>query len=292
MQPLDIAQQYFDAWNRHDADGIVGLFSEAGTYADPTSGGPLQGPAIGAYAAGLWASFPDLRFEIISENQTSDETVAAQWMMRGTNDGSMMGLPPTGKPIDLPGADFVTVKDGKIVSVVGYFDSGELPRQIGLQVLVQPQTLGPFTFGKAVSVRSQRQDRPGAFGITILSCADDADQEKIADYGRQISIEMLEMDGFLGNTSLTVGDRMATISAWESPEHAARLMKGGAHREAMRSFWADNSVSSGGWTSVWTPERINAAWSRCESCGKMVNSDRANGVCECGAQLPSFGPWW
>jgi hypothetical protein len=100
------------------------------------------------------------------------------------------------------------------------------------------------------------------------------------------------MDRFLGNTNLGNGDRMATISAWESPEHAAQLMHGGTHREAMRYFWADDGTALGGWTSVWVPERINAMWARCEACGTMVNSDRLNGVCECGAELPSFGPWW
>jgi steroid delta-isomerase-like uncharacterized protein len=292
MRALDIAQQYFDAWNRHDADGIVGCFSEAGTYSDPTTGGPLQGPTIGAYAAGLWASFPDLRFEIVSSDEASDGVIAAQWMMLGTNDGSMFGLPPTGKPIELPGADFVTVRDDRVESVVGYFDSGLLPRQLGMQVLVQPHAVGPFTFGRSVAVRGQRTDRPGAFGITILSCADAADQERISEYSRQIATEMLGMDGFLGWTGAIIGDRMATITAWESPEHAEQLMKDGTHREAMRFFWADDSKVLGGWTSVWTPERINALWARCESCGKMVNSDKLNGVCECGATLPSFGSWW
>ena len=292
MQPLDIAQQYFDAWNRHDADGIIGLFTETGTYSDPTTVGPLQGPAIGAYAAGLWDSFPDLRFEIVSAAETSEGVIAAQWVMLGTNDGPMSGLPPTGKPIALPGADFVTVCDGRIASVAGYFDSGALPRQLGMQVLVQPRTVGPFSFGRSVAVRSQRADKPGAFGITILSCADDADQERISEYSRQIAVEMLGMEGFLGWTGAIVGDRMATITAWETPEHAAQLMKGGTHREAMGFFWADNGVVSGGWTSVWTPERINPMWSRCDACGKMVNSDRLNGVCDCGAELPSFGPWW
>ena len=292
MQPLAIAQQYFDAWNRHDADGIVVLFAEAGTYSDPTTGGPLQGPAIGAYAAGLWSSFPDLRFEIISAAQASDDVIAAQWMMLGTNDGSMFGLPPTGKPIELPGADFVTVRDGRIESVVGYFDSGLLPRQIGMQVLVQPHAVGPFTFGRATTVHGPRPDRPGAFSITLLTCADPVDQAQVSEFSRQIATRMLEMNGFLGWTGMTVSGRMVTITAWESPEHAEQLMKDGTHREAMRLFFADNSVSTGGWTSVWKPERINVLWSRCELCGKMVNADQANGVCACGATLPSLTSWW
>jgi len=292
MSSLAIAQQYFDAWNRHDADTIVGLFADAGTYCDPTTSGPLLGPAIGANAARLWEAFPDLRFEIVSEGEMSSGVIAAEWMMLGTNEGAMYGLPPTGKQIELPGADFITIREEAIESVVGYFDAGVLPRQLGMQVLVQPSSIGPFTFGYSVSSHSQRTDTPGAFSITILRCDDPAGQETIRDYGRQVSMEMHQMEGFLGNTTLGNGDRMATISAWESPDNAAQLMKGGTHREAMRYFWSDDGPAMGGWTSVWVPERINAMWIRCVSCRKMVNSDRLDGTCECGAELPSFGPWW
>ena len=59
----------------------------------------------------------------------------------------MMGLPPTGKAVSLHGADFFTLRDGKVETVVGYFDKGELPRQIGLDVIVQPAQIGPFKFG-------------------------------------------------------------------------------------------------------------------------------------------------
>lgn len=42
---MEIAQQYFDAWNRRDAAAIMAAFSEDGTYADPVSGA-LSGRAI------------------------------------------------------------------------------------------------------------------------------------------------------------------------------------------------------------------------------------------------------
>lgn len=56
MKNLELAKAYFDAWNSRDADAIVETFCDSGTYTDPTTKGPLSGPAIGAYATGLWAS--------------------------------------------------------------------------------------------------------------------------------------------------------------------------------------------------------------------------------------------
>ena len=135
---VETAQRYFDAWNRHDAGGIAATFAENGTYADPVTPGPLTGAAIGAYAQGLWDSFPDLSFDIVSVTENASGLVSAEWVMKGTNTGPFNGLPPTGAAVVLPGADFIRVDAGKIHSVQGYFDSGALPRALGLDVIVQP----------------------------------------------------------------------------------------------------------------------------------------------------------
>ena len=38
MNALAVAQRYFDAWIHRDADGIIAVFTEDGTYSDPTAG--------------------------------------------------------------------------------------------------------------------------------------------------------------------------------------------------------------------------------------------------------------
>ena len=118
MDTLSIAQQYFDAWNRHDPSEILALFAEGGTYTDPSSGGTLTGEAIGHYAGGLFSSFPDLSFDLASLAATDETTVAAQWIMKGTNSAPMMDMPPTNKTIALPGADFISIEGGKVKSVL------------------------------------------------------------------------------------------------------------------------------------------------------------------------------
>ena len=139
LTAAQIAQRYFEAWNRRDAAAIVATFADGGAYADPVTPRPLTGAAIGAYAEGLWATFPDLSFEFVSVAQNDSGLVAAEWLMTGTNSGSFNGLPPTGTAITLPGADFVRVEEDKIRSVQGYFDSISLPRALGLDVIVQPK---------------------------------------------------------------------------------------------------------------------------------------------------------
>ena len=127
----------------------------------PTSPKGLGGQAIGEYAAGLFTAFPDLSFDVISHHATGDGTVAARWLMRGTNTGSLRGNPPTGATVALPGADFIAVEGDKVRSVDGYFDRRAFVEQLGLQVIVQPYSAGPFSFGYSVRAQSGELTKPG-----------------------------------------------------------------------------------------------------------------------------------
>lgn len=132
MEPEEVAQKYFNAWNDRDGDAIVATFAEGGTYSDPAVPARLTGEAIGAYAKGLWAAFPDLSFEMVSVAKGESGLVAAEWRMSGTHLGPFNGLPPTGRSASLLGADFVRVEGDKIRSVQGYFDTGALFAALGL----------------------------------------------------------------------------------------------------------------------------------------------------------------
>jgi steroid delta-isomerase-like uncharacterized protein len=134
MEALEVAAQYFDAWNRRDPEAIAAIFVPDGTYTDPAVPEGLGPAATGEYARGLFTGFPDLDFEIVSAAECGSGTIAAQWMMTGTNDGSFLGLPPSGRAVRLPGADFIAIEDDRVRSVVGYFDTRVVPQQLGLQV--------------------------------------------------------------------------------------------------------------------------------------------------------------
>ena len=46
-------------------------------------------------------------------------------------------------------------------------------------------------------------------------------------------------------------------------------------------------LGTGGFTSVWTPERINRRWRRCPACAAMVDAERSDPACACAAGRPS-----
>jgi len=282
MTSMNLAKQYLDAWNAHDADAIVKTFATDGTYCDPTTD-VITGDAIGAYAKHLWNTFPDLSFKILSIAEAGMGRVMVEWIMNGTNSGAFQGLPPTGHSISLLGVDVIDVAADGIRTVKGYFDTRAIPNQLGLQVLVQPFKVGPFSFGNSISVQSGKKTKPGAFGITTIWNTD-AQNEEIRALTRATATEMLKMEGFIGVSFFRIGGRGVTISAWEKTEHTKQLMRGGTHSEAMRKFWAELGDSA--FTSIWIPDHINPLWVRCSTCRKMNDYEKNAGVCSCGQRLP------
>ena len=292
--PMDrerIVERYFDAWIARDALAIVSTFTDGGTYLDPTTPVALVGDAIGEYARRLWSAFPDLTFEIRKRTGSGRGDLAAEWTMRGTNDGPFGGLPPTGRRVVVEGADFIRVDDSGIRSVHGYFDPGAVPRQLGLQVVVQPHAAGPFTFGTSSRVGGRTSGVPGAFSLTAVYTRSEADAERVRAYSREIAAELPHVKGFMGWVGATVGDRMMTITAWETPDDPRQLTTGRRHAEAMRAFFGSD-LTAGGWTSVWVPERLNSRWRRCAVCGRIASGVGSETRCDCGALFGEAPSYW
>jgi hypothetical protein len=176
--------------------------------------------------------------------------------------------------------------------VTGYFDAGEVPRQLGLDIVVQPREIGPFRFGTSTMVQTGKTHEPGAFSITFLESRDAGTAQKVREYSRASLAGMLKMDGFIGATTAVIGRRMVTISAWDSPEASRRTMKEGAHAEIMKHLY-DGSVADHAYTSVWTKHRINPVLVRCTSCGKMNRGPGEDRLCvQCNTKLPDPVPYW
>jgi steroid delta-isomerase-like uncharacterized protein len=134
-KPLEVAQLYFDAWNRRDPDAIGALFAKDGTYNGPRTGQVLTGQqAIADHAKKLFTVYPDFSLEVISSADMGGGLVATQWVEHGTHSGPFWdGSPPTGRTLTLPGASFTRVEGGKIRSERIYVDRQTVAEELGLE---------------------------------------------------------------------------------------------------------------------------------------------------------------
>ena len=133
MNALEIAQRSFDAWNRQDADAILALYAEGGTYHTPRLDHVLKGQAIADWAKSVFTAYPDMRLEVISRGDIGGGLVACQLVLHGTHTGPFMdGTPPTGRTVAYPLASFTQVEGDKIRSQYVYLDRQTVAEQLGL----------------------------------------------------------------------------------------------------------------------------------------------------------------
>jgi steroid delta-isomerase-like uncharacterized protein len=122
----------YDLLNAGDLDGFAELLSddfvehEATPGLEPTKAGVVQFFAM--YRAG----FPDLRFEP-QKFFSNGDTVAVYFRSTGTHSGEFMGMPATGKSIDVHGVDIVRFDDDGVGREHwGVFDAMGMMQQLGV----------------------------------------------------------------------------------------------------------------------------------------------------------------
>jgi predicted ester cyclase len=81
-------------------------------------------------AAAFYAGFPDLR-HIIEDVLAEGERAVVRFRIEGTNTAAFMGIPPSGKRIDVGAFAQLKVSGGKVVELRAQFDQMGLMQQIG-----------------------------------------------------------------------------------------------------------------------------------------------------------------
>jgi steroid delta-isomerase-like uncharacterized protein len=119
-------------WNVRDVDGVLTFYDDDITWKNVAMEETYEGKAgVGAFLTRFFSAIPDLHFSVPYKIARGDN-VAEQWLIEGTHDGSLFGVPATGRKVTLPGMSMVTLRDGKFLRDEFYFDSGIFLRQIGL----------------------------------------------------------------------------------------------------------------------------------------------------------------
>jgi hypothetical protein len=82
---------------------------------------------------GIKAAFPDV--SIVAEEMIADENfVAFRSTLRGTHQGEILGIAPTGKEVEVGLVDFIRIEDGKFVEQWGGPDMLDMAKQLGATI--------------------------------------------------------------------------------------------------------------------------------------------------------------
>jgi steroid delta-isomerase-like uncharacterized protein len=120
-----------ELFNRGNLDVADELFTPDFVYHDP-AGGQLRGPEnVKGYAAMLRAAFPDLQ-QTIEDQIAEGDKVAYRWTARGTHEGELMGIAPTGKRVEFTGIAVARLADGRIEEMWENYDALGMMQQLGV----------------------------------------------------------------------------------------------------------------------------------------------------------------
>jgi len=117
-----LIDEYNDAWNRQDLDGLCRFHADDVVFANHTAGESAEGAdAVRAHIGGIFERWPSLRFRG-RRMYVADDFVVGEW--------TATAVRPDGVTIEWDGVDVFPLHDGKILRKDVYSTSHS-PRVIG-----------------------------------------------------------------------------------------------------------------------------------------------------------------
>jgi steroid delta-isomerase-like uncharacterized protein len=124
-----IAQRFFHALNDKNISAFDDLIAEDYIQHNPLVGQGRE--ALKQFMPMYFAAFPDLRVSL--EDLIADESkVVARWTMYGTHQGEFLGMPATGRKIEITGMDMWRVAGGKLAEHWDQLDNLGMMQQLGM----------------------------------------------------------------------------------------------------------------------------------------------------------------
>jgi steroid delta-isomerase-like uncharacterized protein len=123
-----VAEKFIAAWNSHDPDKMLPLFTDDVVYEDVAFGEVSHGKAeFRKFAASEFDGVPDLELKLL-RGSIHDGHGTVEWMFTGTD----KGVYKTGKKFSVRGVSVIDVRDGKVSRSVDYYDVATIMRQVGM----------------------------------------------------------------------------------------------------------------------------------------------------------------
>jgi steroid delta-isomerase-like uncharacterized protein len=152
----ELVREHMDSENRHEFDATLETF-EHPRYELIATGDVYDGTEeVAGYFEESRGAFPDQRNELLALHHAED-AVLVEAVIRGTHNGPLRNLPPTGKEYELPILAMFIFEGDKLLCERIYFDQTTVLRQLGiardpLSLTGRLQTVvgHPLTIGRGI----------------------------------------------------------------------------------------------------------------------------------------------
>ena len=131
---IETFTKWIEAHRAHDIDSMLTFLTDDVTI--QSAAGADMPPAKGKDEARrhwqtIYNTFPDMRMDAV-ELTVNDDTLFAEISHGGTMQGPMGPRQPTGQSYRTQGAFRIDFSDGQIRSILSYWDTATMARQLGL----------------------------------------------------------------------------------------------------------------------------------------------------------------
>ncbi|HMQ47292.1 MAG TPA: ester cyclase [Saprospiraceae bacterium] len=120
------------AWNQQNRQKILAFYDN--NYHGEESSDPHEQYGLASVQGMLekfFSAFPDLVIQPIDWVGNGSK-LSLYWEAKGTHKGSILNIPPTGKPIRVRGVSFLNIQDNKIKHAKHLWDMAGMLRHLGL----------------------------------------------------------------------------------------------------------------------------------------------------------------
>ena len=119
-------------WNSGDIEGILSFYDDEIVWTNVGLGEVYDGKdEVRGFLERIFAALPDLNFTVHHKIAYGDN-VAERWTLTGTHLGTFLGIPATGRPIEIKALSMVELRDGRFLSDQFFWDTREVMHQMGL----------------------------------------------------------------------------------------------------------------------------------------------------------------
>ena len=127
---LSVVQSVLMLMEKDMPGGIERYFATNWVNHDPSLP-PMKGLEGARQLFGLWGGALSNRKLTIEDTLAQGDKVAVHFVISGTHTGDLMGIPPSGKMVNVSGTGIFKLADGKLTDNWVNFDSLGLLQQIG-----------------------------------------------------------------------------------------------------------------------------------------------------------------
>ena len=130
--PKTVANRFYsEVINGHDLSKIDELVSADFVEHEEFPGVSNNREGVKQFFGIFFAAFPDMRADV-THMIAEDDTVVVRAVMKGTHQGEFMGIPATGKRVEMSMVDIVRIANGQATEHWGVTDTAALMQQLGV----------------------------------------------------------------------------------------------------------------------------------------------------------------